>query len=138
MCPKAVPRHLQNHVVRSRVLKYSVKSFVTIPSTKCYFQCGSSCMIQQNKSTVVSVWTTMVSWFCVRPICNMWFLKAIQVTVKHDPFDATQESMQTLHPSSCNHIWLVFLLRHLYLSGSLCDFVRLSIKTCSLKRFDIR
>jgi hypothetical protein len=36
-CPKAVPRHLQNHVVWSRTLKCSVKSYVTGPSTQCYF-----------------------------------------------------------------------------------------------------
>ena len=36
-CPKAVPTHLQHHVVWSRTLKCSVKSYVTGPSTKCYF-----------------------------------------------------------------------------------------------------
>jgi hypothetical protein len=38
-CPKvAVPRHLQNHIlVWSRTLEYSLKSYVTGPSTKCYF-----------------------------------------------------------------------------------------------------
>ena len=36
-CPNAVPRHFQNHVVWSRALKCSVKSYVTGPSTKCYF-----------------------------------------------------------------------------------------------------
>ena len=36
-CPKAVPRHLQHHVVWSRTLECSVKSYVTGPSTKCYF-----------------------------------------------------------------------------------------------------
>jgi hypothetical protein len=35
-CPKAVPRHFQNHVVWSHALKCSVKSYVTGPSTKCY------------------------------------------------------------------------------------------------------
>ena len=35
--PKAVPRHPQNHVVWSRIVKCSVKSYVTGPSTKCYF-----------------------------------------------------------------------------------------------------
>ena len=39
-CPKAIPRHLQNHVVWSRILKCSVKSYVTGPSTKCYFNAG--------------------------------------------------------------------------------------------------
>ena len=36
-CPKAVPRHLQNHVVWSRTLKCSVMSYVIGPSIKCYF-----------------------------------------------------------------------------------------------------
>ena len=36
-CSKAVPTHLQNHVVWSRVPKCSVKSYVSGPSTKCYF-----------------------------------------------------------------------------------------------------
>jgi len=36
-CPKAIPTHLQNHVVWSWTLKCSVKSYVTGPSTECYF-----------------------------------------------------------------------------------------------------
>ena len=35
--PTAIPTHLQNHVVWSQTLKRSVKSHVTGPSTKCYF-----------------------------------------------------------------------------------------------------
>ena len=35
--PKGVPRHLQNHGVWSWILKCSVKSHVTRPSTKCLF-----------------------------------------------------------------------------------------------------
>ena len=34
---KAIPRHLQNHIVWSHTLKCSVKSYVTRPSTKHYF-----------------------------------------------------------------------------------------------------
>ena len=34
---KVVPNHLQNHAVWSRILQCSVKSYVTGPSTKCYF-----------------------------------------------------------------------------------------------------
>ena len=37
-CPKAVPTHLQTHVVWSRALKCSVKSYLTGPSTKCYIK----------------------------------------------------------------------------------------------------
>jgi hypothetical protein len=36
-CPKAAPTHLQNHVVWSRTFECSVKSNMTMPSTKCYF-----------------------------------------------------------------------------------------------------
>ena len=36
-CPKAAQHNLQNHVVRSWILKCNVKSWVTRPSTKCYF-----------------------------------------------------------------------------------------------------
>ena len=36
-CSKAIPTHLQNHEVWSRILKCNVKSYVTRPSTKCYF-----------------------------------------------------------------------------------------------------
>ena len=36
-CPKAVPRHLQNHIVWSRIFKCSVMSYVIGPSIKCYF-----------------------------------------------------------------------------------------------------
>ena len=35
--PKAIPRHLQNHVVWSQILKCGVKSYVTGSPTKCYF-----------------------------------------------------------------------------------------------------
>ena len=36
-CPKTVPRHLQNHVVWSWILKCGVKPYVTGALTKCYF-----------------------------------------------------------------------------------------------------
>jgi hypothetical protein len=42
-----------------------------------------------NKSTVVSVQSAIVSQFNVRPTSKRWFLKIVQVTMKHDPFDAT-------------------------------------------------
>ena len=49
---------------------------------------GSSTMIKYNKPTVMSVWSAMVSWFCVRSTSKRWFLKTIHITMKHDPFDA--------------------------------------------------
>ena len=42
---------------------------------------------------VVSVQSAMISRFCVRPISKRWFLKITQVTMKHDQFDATHESL---------------------------------------------
>ena len=40
------------------------------------------------KSMIVSVHIAMVSRFCVRPTYKRWFSKIVQVTMKHDPFDA--------------------------------------------------
>jgi hypothetical protein len=37
---------------------------------------------------VVIVRSAMVSQFCVRPTSKRWFLKRVQVTMKHDPFNA--------------------------------------------------
>ena len=37
---------------------------------------------------VVSVWSATVSEFCVRPTSKRWFLKIIQLIMKHDPLDA--------------------------------------------------
>ena len=31
--------------------------------------------------------SSMVSRFCVRPTSKRWFLRIVQVTMKHDPFD---------------------------------------------------
>ena len=52
------------------------------------YSCGSSHMIKWNKPTIVSVRSAMVSRFCVRPTSKRRFLKLVQVTMKHDPFDA--------------------------------------------------
>ena len=91
-CPKAIPRHLQNHVVWSWIFKCIVKSYVTGPSTKCYFNdfysCGSSRMIIYNKSMIVNIWSAMVPWFCVRPTSTRWFWKLNQVTMKNNPLKA--------------------------------------------------
>ena len=37
---------------------------------------------------VVSVWSAMVSRFCVRPPSKRWSLEIVQVTMKHYPYDA--------------------------------------------------
>ena len=90
-CPKAIPTHFQNHAVWPRTLKYNVMSYATGPSTKCYsinfYSRESPHMIKLNKPMVVSVWSAMVSWVCVRPTSKRWFLKLVQVTIRHDPFD---------------------------------------------------
>ena len=45
-------------------------------------------MLEQNKSTVVSIRSAMVSRFGGRPTSKRGFWKIMQVTMKHDPFDA--------------------------------------------------
>ena len=42
----------------------------------------------KKKSTVVSAHSVMVSRVWVRPTSKSWFLKIVQVTMNHDPFDA--------------------------------------------------
>ena len=90
-CPHAVPTHLQNHVVWSRVFKCSVKPYVTWPSTQCYFnEFLFTHVLTHDKveSTTMSVWSDILSRFCViRPTSKRWFLRTVQVTIKHDPFD---------------------------------------------------
>ena len=58
---------------------------------------------------VVSVRSAMVFRFCARHVSKRWFLKITQVTMKHDPLDAMEESMWTSHPS-CIHIVLCWSL----------------------------
>ena len=46
---------------------------------------------------VVSIRSPMVSrQFCVRPTFKRWFLRIIQVIMKHDLFDAMYESLWAL------------------------------------------
>jgi hypothetical protein len=58
--------------------------YVTGPSTKCHF----IEFLKYNKSTTVSIRSAMVSWFCVRPTSKRSVMKIMQVTMRHDPFDA--------------------------------------------------
>ena len=50
-------------------------------------------MIQTKVLTVVNMQNAMVSWFCVKPTSKRWFVKIVQVTMKHNPYDAMYESM---------------------------------------------
>jgi hypothetical protein len=36
---------------------------------------------------VVNIWNAMISWFRVRPTSKRWFLRIVEVTMKHDPFE---------------------------------------------------
>ena len=91
--PEAIPRHLQkNHVVWSRILKCSAASHVTRPSTKC----NIIEFLFMRVLTHDKIWWInggdcskhIVSWFRVKPTSKRWFLKIVEVTTKHDPFDA--------------------------------------------------
>ena len=51
---------------------------------------------------VVRFRSAMVSWFCVRPTSKRWFLKIVQVTMKHDPcihVDLYSSCIHLLHRS---------------------------------------
>ena len=92
-CAKVVPRHLQNHRVWSWTFKYSVKSYVTGPSTKCYF---NECLFMWVRTLDLIEYQQLsvfgMPWspgFYVKPTSKkLIFLKIVQVTMKHDPFDA--------------------------------------------------
>ena len=85
-CPKAVPTHLQNHVVWSRTLKCSVKSYVTGPSTKCYFnEILFMRVLTLDKVVLINGCEVFrVPWslgFFARPTSKRWCLKTIQMTI---------------------------------------------------------
>ena len=89
-CPKAIPRHLQNHVVWARILNCSVKSYVIGPSTICYFnKIPFMHLLIRDKNRIYQwLWTSGIPCsptLCVRPTSKRWLLKTIQVTMKeHD------------------------------------------------------
>ena len=92
-CSKAVPTRLPNHVVWSRTLECSVKSYVTRPSTKRYFnELLFTQVLTHDKTEYIHGCERSGCHglpVYVRPIPKTWFLQTIQVTMKHDPFDAT-------------------------------------------------
>jgi hypothetical protein len=96
------------YVVWSWIVKCGVKSYVTIPSTKCDFnEILLTQVLRHNKNKInqqlQAFGMPQSPGFCVRPTSKRWLLKIIQVTMKHDWFNAVKESMWTLHPS-CIHI----------------------------------
>ena len=91
-CPKVVPTHLPKHLVWSQILKCGVKSYVTRSSTNSYFN-EFLLMWVLNHDKLENQWLCvfgvpyMVSRLCVKPTSKRWFMKIVQVTMKHDPFD---------------------------------------------------
>ena len=78
--PKAVSRHLQNHVVWSPIHKCSVKSYVTRCSTKCCFKENLFMRVLTHDKTKQTNGCERSEWchglpVCVRPISKRWFLK---------------------------------------------------------------
>ena len=72
-------------------LKCGVKSSMTMPSTNTLPMNSHSHGVlthdKYNESMIMTFQSATVSLFCVRPTSKKWFLKAIQVTMKHDPVD---------------------------------------------------
>jgi hypothetical protein len=92
-CPKFVPTHFQNHEVWSQILKCSVKSYATGPSTKCYFKelMFMRILTHDKNRKNKRLWTFRVPWsptFVLSLPVKNWVFKIVQVTMKHDPFDA--------------------------------------------------
>ena len=93
-CAKAVSIHLQNRVLWSRTLKCSVKSHVTGPSTKCYFNefllmrvlTHDKNRINQRLRAFGVPWSP--GFVLGQPPSKKRFLNIVQVTMKHGPFDA--------------------------------------------------
>jgi len=81
--PKAVPRHIQNHVVRWRALKCSVKSYVTRPSTKCsfnefLFMRDSHTWKKYNQTTYIY----MRSWSAMPRVNHLVFIWSLPTFLK--------------------------------------------------------
>ena len=56
-----------------------------------FYSHGSSHMIKENESTVLGVRGAMISQLCV--YSKRWFMKIVQVIMKHNPFDAMHDAM---------------------------------------------
>jgi hypothetical protein len=111
-CPNAIPRHFQNHVVWSYALKCNVKSRVIVPLNNCYFNEFLFMRGPRTWQNIVTqrLWDFGVSWSCIRPTSKRWFLRIVQVTMKHGPFDNMYESMWTF--TSILHPLLHWSLKH--------------------------
>ena len=72
--PKAIPRHLQDHVVWLLILKYSVKSYVAGLSTMLFQQpkphwSKGGVRVEWNWGLYISTWG--IDWMCPSPF-NPW------------------------------------------------------------------
>ena len=75
-CPKTPPKscsviHGPSSVVWSHIWLGPQPNAIWM---NCY-SCGSSHVMKDNKSTIVSVRSAMVLWLCVRPTSKTWFWK---------------------------------------------------------------
>jgi hypothetical protein len=89
--PKVVPTHLHNHVVWSRILKCSAKSYETRPSTNCYFNEFLFTRVPHTYEIrrYQRLWAFGMAWspgFVLGLPPKGGFRKIVQATMKHDPF----------------------------------------------------
>ena len=87
--PRPSQTHLWNHAVLSRTLECGVKAICDRALNHMLFRCifyssGSSCVIEWNKPTIVSVRIVVDSWFCVRPTSKRWFSKNNSIDHEND------------------------------------------------------
>ena len=69
-----IPRHGPSIIVWSHMWPGPQPNAISMN----LYSCGASHMVKSNKSTVMNVWSAMVSRFCVRPTLKRWFSKIIQ------------------------------------------------------------
>ena len=88
-CPKVVIRRPQNHVVWSRILKCSVKPYVTGPSTKCYFdEILFMWVLTHDKNRINQrLWTFRVPWSNDQGIFWTQSVETLEVVFKYGPSD---------------------------------------------------
>jgi hypothetical protein len=85
--PLSQHTHLQNHLVRSQTLECSVRSYVTGPSTKCYFNGFLLMRVLTHYTNRINqwlwayIWSAICSQFVFRLTPKRWLLKLVQVTM---------------------------------------------------------
>ena len=88
----SVPTHLQTHVVWSRTLKCSVKSYVTGPSTKCWLNEFLFMRVLTRERNRINQWLWTFGVPCVPVSCQTYLLQ--EVVFENSPSHHETRSIQ--------------------------------------------